>query len=83
MLMRYAEHMGYDIDTDQLVAITGVYEVDKVSSWAVEAMEWVYAEDILVGQARSTGNYLDPQGTATRGQMAKLSTIVYGMTQEL
>ena len=83
MLMRYAEHMGYDVEEDDLPEITGVDEVDEVSSWAVDAMRWVYVEDILVGKASSSGSYLDPQGTATRGQMAKLSVIVNAMTTEL
>ena len=83
MLMRYAAYEGYDIDEDALPAITGVDEADEVSSWATTAMKWAYSEDILVGKASSSGSYLDPQGTATRSQMAKMGVIVRAMTLDL
>ena len=83
MLMRYAAYEGYDIDEDALPAISDAQDADEVSSWAVTAMRWTNAEDILVGFASDDGNYLQPDGTATRSQMAKLGVIVRAMTLEL
>lgn len=42
-------------------------DAGAVSSWAVEAMTWCVKEGILTGKP---GNLLDPQGSATRAEVA-------------
>lgn len=48
--------------------IGGYADTDSVSSWAVEAMTWAINEGIING----VGNSLDPQGDATRAQVATI-----------
>lgn len=48
--------------------ISGYADTDSVSSWAVEAMTWAINEGIVNG----VGNSLDPQGDATRAQVATI-----------
>ena len=41
----------------------------KVSSWAVDAVEWAVSRHLISGKS---GNLLDPQGTATRAELAQI-----------
>ena len=41
----------------------------SVSDWAAEAVAWAVGEGILTGKS---GNTLDPQGTATRAEVATI-----------
>ena len=66
ILFRYAKMKGYDVSKS--AALTGFVDSDKVSSYAVEAMQWAVAEELLKG---SNGR-LDPQGSATRAQVATI-----------
>ena len=49
-------------------ALTAFSDADKVSGYAAEAMQWAVAEGLLQG---SNGK-LDPQGSATRAQVATM-----------
>ena len=66
ILYRYAKQKGYDVSKS--AALTGFVDSDKVSSYAVDAMQWAAAEELLKG---SNGK-LDPQGSATRAQVATI-----------
>ena len=66
ILFRYAKMKGYDVSKS--AALSGFSDADKVSSYAVEAMQWAVAEGLLQG---SNGK-LDPQGSATRAQVATI-----------
>ena len=44
----------------------------RVQSWAKEAMQWAVAEEIIGGTGMSGKLYLDPQGNATRAQVATI-----------
>lgn len=66
ILFRYAKMKGYDVSKS--AALSGFADADKVSSYAVEAMQWAVAEELLKG---SNGK-LDPQGSATRAQVATI-----------
>ena len=66
ILFRYARMKGYDVSKS--AALSGFADADKVSSYAVEAMQWAVAEELLKG---SNGK-LDPQGSATRAQVATI-----------
>lgn len=66
ILYRYAKQKGYDVSKS--AALTGFSDADKVSGYAAEAMQWAVAEGLLQG---SNGK-LNPQGSATRAQVATI-----------
>ena len=66
ILYRYAKQKGYDVSKS--AALTAFSDADKVNGYAAEAMQWAVAEGLLQG---SNGK-LDPQGPATRAQVATI-----------
>ena len=66
VLRRYLELKGYDVSKS--AALTAFSDADKVSGYAAEAMQWAVAEGLLQG---SNGK-LNPQGSATRAQVATI-----------
>ena len=54
-------------------AYGGAPDAGDVSGWASEHVAWCYAHQVLTGHA-DTG-LLEPQGTATRAQMAKMAVL--------
>ena len=66
ILYRYAKQKGYDVSKS--AALTAFADADKVSGYASEAMQWAVAEGLLQG---SNGK-LNPQGSATRAQVATI-----------
>lgn len=66
ILYRYAKQKGYDVSKS--AALTGFSDADKVSGYAAEAMQWAVAGGLLQG---SNGK-LNPQGSATRAQVATI-----------
>lgn len=66
ILFRYARMKGYDVSKSAV--LTGFSDADKVSGYAFDAMQWAVAEELLKG---SNGK-LDPQGSATRAQVATI-----------
>lgn len=66
ILYRNAKQKGYDVSKS--AALTGFSDADKVSGYAAEAMQWAVAEGLLQG---SNGK-LNPQGSATRAQVATI-----------
>ena len=46
---------------------------EKVSSWAREALAWAVDAGIITGKGRTDGTYLDPQGLATRAEVATMN----------
>lgn len=67
ILYRYAEFKGYDVsEIDNLAAYT---DIDDVSDWALDSMEWAVGEKLITGMTATT---LVPQGNATRAQVASI-----------
>lgn len=66
ILYRNAKQKGYDVSKS--ATLTAFSDADKVSGYAAEAMQWAVAEGLLQG---SNGK-LDPQGSATRAQVATI-----------
>ena len=53
----------------------------KVSSWATDYMSWAYAKGLITGNTSASGaTVLDPQGNATRAQVA---TIMMRLVQNI
>ena len=72
MLYRaYKLAMGEVVEED---ALSRFVDKESVSAYALEAMNWAAAYGILSGTTieGKTGLYIDPQGTATRAQAAKV-----------
>lgn len=70
VLMRYAEKKGCDVSRRESIA----YFPDNgsVSSYARETMAWAVAVRLMQGTKIGSNVCLDPQGSATRAQVASL-----------
>ena len=67
ILYRYAQYKGYDVSTSGSL---GAYtDAAQVSGYAAAAMQWANGEGLITGV---TGTTLDPQGSATRAQVATI-----------
>ncbi|MFQ8638112.1 MAG: InlB B-repeat-containing protein [Acutalibacteraceae bacterium] len=63
----YAKYKGYDLTpTDSL---SGFTDGDKVAGWAQDAMKWAVGSGLMNGKG---DGILDPQGTATRAEIAAM-----------
>lgn len=64
---RYADYKGYDLtvkgDLDKFK------DADKITDYAKTAMQWAIGSGLVKGKS---GNLLDPQGTATRAEIAAM-----------
>ncbi len=66
MLYQYAWNMGYDL-TGGGMALREYGDYDRISGWALEALDWAVNAGIISGTGDSA---LSPQGRATRAQTA-------------
>ncbi|MCL1855335.1 MAG: S-layer homology domain-containing protein [Clostridia bacterium] len=67
ILYRYAQKKGFDASkTTDLSAYT---DTGQISAYALEAMKWANATDLITGRTQTT---LAPLGTATRAEAATL-----------
>ena len=69
ILYRYAVLMGYDVSVGADTNILSYTDALSVSEYAVEAMQWAVGAGIINGVE---GNRLNPQGHATRAQVAAI-----------
>ena len=67
MLYRYAQYSGRAIESGSNLA--DFKDAGTVSSWARNAMRWAVSNGIITGKP---GKLLDPQGTATRAEIAAM-----------
>lgn len=67
MLYRYAQYSGDAVEPSRSLA--DFNDADQVSTWAKDAMRWAVSSGILTGKP---GKRLDPQGTATRAEIAAM-----------
>ncbi len=68
ILMRYAAYKGYSTDITSTEVYDSMSDTDKVSSYAVDAMQWATSYGIING---SNGR-LNPNGFATRSEVAQM-----------
>ncbi len=66
ILHRYSDGKGYDVSARGSFA--GFPDRNKVSSWATDAYAWAVGEKLITGN----DGKLDPQGNATRAQVATI-----------
>ena len=67
VLYRYAQYKGFDVSAR--ADLTGYADADQIGDWAYDVMRWANAEGLLNGV---TDDQLQPQGTATRAQVAAM-----------
>lgn len=68
MLYRYAEKIG--AGSKNRTGLTSFPDSGKVAGYAKDAMQWAVAEGFISGRANGGRNYIAPQGTATRAEVA-------------
>jgi hypothetical protein len=66
VLYRHAVWSGSDVSQGEDTNILSYRDVNRVSEWAMEPMQWAVGADILEGSE----GYLMPGGHATRAQCA-------------
>lgn len=64
-LYQYARVKGYDLSSS--AELTAFVDGHLISDWARLAMQWAVANGLISGKS---GSKLDPQGTATRAEVA-------------
>ncbi|MCR8657272.1 S-layer homology domain-containing protein [Paenibacillus endoradicis] len=67
MLHRYAQSKGFDLHTTS--SSLNFKDVNKISSYAKEAISWAVSKGIMKGNSDST---LNPSGLATRAEVATM-----------
>lgn len=70
ILFRYADNTK--VSTEKRGDFAQFADAGKVSRWAKEALSWTVAENIIGGSKEGGKLYLDPQGNATRAQVAAI-----------
>lgn len=70
ILYRYSGNKGYD--TSKRGDFAPFPDKDKVSSWAADAYGWAVGEKLINGNKINGESCLDPQGNATRAQVATI-----------
>ena len=68
ILFRYAEKK--DADTAKRADLSAFPDAKKVSGYAKDALAWANAAGLIKGSSENGRNYLDPQGSADRAQVA-------------
>ncbi|MDD4753421.1 MAG: cadherin-like beta sandwich domain-containing protein [Desulfitobacteriaceae bacterium] len=69
ILYKFAQFKGYD--TSATTNLDSFHDASQVSPWAVDAVKWAVASQILSGKGSGT---LDPSGPATRAEVASILT---------
>ena len=64
---RYADYKGYDLTVKG--NLDKFKDADKITDYAKTAMQWAVGSGFMKGKS---GNLLDPQGTATRAEIAAM-----------
>ena len=64
---RYADYKGYDLTAKGI--LDTFKDADKITDYAKTAMQWAVSSGLVKGKS---GNLLDPQGTATRAEIAAM-----------
>ena len=67
MLMNYAVYKGEDVSAR--ADLSAYSDAAAISSWANDVMQWAVAEGLISGMTTDT---LQPQGSATRAQVAAI-----------
>lgn len=69
MLYRYAKYKGYDVSVGEDTNILSYEDFDKISEYAIEAIEYTAGAGIMTGKTEST---INPKDAATRAEAAAM-----------
>lgn len=70
ILFRYASLKG--VDTAARANLATFPDAEKTSAYAHDALSWAVAAELVKGTKEGSTIYLDPQGSATRAQVAAI-----------
>ena len=70
ILYNYAHSKGYDVSAR--ADLTSFPDAGSVSGWAEKALSWANAAGLINGTVRDGQTILDPQGSASRAQVAMI-----------
>lgn len=70
ILYNYAHSKGYDVSAR--ADLTAFPDAASVSGWAEKALSWANAAGLINGTVRDGQTILDPQGSASRAQVAMI-----------
>ena len=70
ILYRYAQNKG--ADTQKCADLSAFPDAAQVSAYAKDALAWANAAGLVKGMAQSGRDHLNPQGHATRAQVATI-----------
>ena len=70
ILYNYAHSKGYDVSAR--ADLTAFPDAGSVSGWAEEALSWANVAGLINGTVRDGQTILDPQGSASRAQVAMI-----------
>lgn len=69
IIYRYAKYKGYDVSVGEDTNILSYEDANKISDWAVVAIQWACGAGLINGRTEST---IVPDGTATRAEAAAI-----------
>lgn len=70
VLYRYSQSLA--LDTSRQEELADFPDAQKVSPWAQAALSWAVTEGLITGNKTGSKVYLEPQGSATRAQVAAI-----------
>lgn len=70
ILYRYAQKVG--IDTSKHTELSAFPDASRVSAYARSPMQWIVAEGVIGGSRENGQDWLNPQGNATRAEVATI-----------
>ena len=70
ILYRYAQKLG--IDTSKHAELSAFPDASRVSAYARAPMQWIVAEGVIGGSRENGQDWLNPQGNATRAEVATI-----------
>ncbi|MBQ2829399.1 MAG: InlB B-repeat-containing protein [Oscillospiraceae bacterium] len=73
LMWRYARARGVDVSSGESASLSRFADAKLISDFALTALQWACSEEIIDGSVDDHGNVLlDPQGQATRAQVAAI-----------
>ena len=69
ILWNYARYKGADVTASEAASLSDYNDASQVSRWAEQAVRWAVEEGVISGVG---GQTLDPKGSATRAQGARM-----------
>lgn len=70
ILYRYSQYKEYDVS--KTADLSAFPDGNETSDYAVTELSWAYAEGLIAGAKKGDTDYLEPQGNATRAQVASI-----------